>query len=77
MADEFKVHLLNAKGLQSAEIAASAFETLLATLDEGCAIGGRERALVVTKLQEASFWAKRSIAINPAHQLDLSQMKEG
>ncbi len=31
---------------------------------------GRERALVVTKLQEAAFWAKRAVAIVPTNQIN-------
>jgi len=29
---------------------------------------GRERSLVVTKLQEASFFAERAIALDPSNQ---------
>lgn len=69
MADEFKVHRLNEQGLQRATEIARAFDACLAALDKVLP-QGRERALVVTKLQEANFWAKRGIAIDPANQQD-------
>lgn len=68
MPDEFSVHRLNEDGLKKAEQIAGAFDALLAVLD-GLGVGGRERAIVVTKMQEASFFAKRAIATQPANQL--------
>ena len=65
MSDEFKVHLLNERGLKKAGDVAHAFDRLLAELDLP---PGRERALVVTKLQEACFWAKRAIATQAENQ---------
>ena len=51
----------------SAEAIAEGFGLLLAGLDR-MGISGRERALIVTKLQEASFFAKRAIAIQLENQ---------
>lgn len=62
MKHEFCVHRLNAEGLAKATALGEAFSTLLETI-EALTPPGRERSLVVTKLQEASFFAKRSIAM--------------
>lgn len=67
MSDEFSVHVLNDAGLQKAKRIATAFDQLLTELD-ACGVGGRERAIVVTKTQEACFFAKRSIAVMPENQ---------
>lgn len=67
MADEFKVHRLNDQGMQRATEIARAFDACLTALDKVLP-QGRERALVITKLQESNFWAKRGIAIDPANQ---------
>jgi len=63
----FKVHKLNAVGLQKAGELADAFSQLLSKLEEICP-EGREFSLVKTKLEEASFFAKKSMAMNPEHQ---------
>lgn len=67
--DEFKVHRLNENGLAKADQIGSRFAELLGDL-EALIPPGRERSLVVTKLQEAAFFAKRGIAILPENQLD-------
>lgn len=83
MANEFAVHRLNEQGLAKADRIASAFVNLLTELDaiglvaddhhpDGSvtkAVSARERALVVTKLQEASFFAKRAMAMNGQNQV--------
>lgn len=61
---EFQVHMLNEEGVKQASAIAEVFSATLDTLDK-LIPAGRERSLVVTKLQEAAFWAKRGIAINP------------
>ncbi len=70
MRDEFRVHLLNQDGLDKAGFIAQAFDRLLNELDE-LIPAGRERSLVVTKLQEANFFAKRAIAVQPENQLSV------
>lgn len=65
--NEFQVHKLNEAGLAKATQLAEDFSELLAKIEEKCP-PSRERSLVVTKLQEASFWAKRSIAVLPDNQ---------
>ncbi len=66
--EAFTVHRLNPEGLAKAEQMAEAFTVLMATLD-GMIPSCRERSLVVTKLQEAAFFAKRSMALDPANQV--------
>ncbi len=67
----FKVHLLNDVGLARAGELADLFQSVLDRIESICGgvgSGGRDLAIVRTKLQEASFFAKRAMAINPAHQ---------
>lgn len=67
MRQEFAVHMLNDAGISKAtalgEILSDALDKIEAILPPG-----RERALVVTKLQEAGFFAKRGIAVDVANQ---------
>jgi hypothetical protein len=67
MRQEFQVHLLNADGLSKATKLGEIFSAALDQI-ETVVPTGRERAIVVTKLQEASFFAKRGIAVDPANQ---------
>ncbi len=67
MRTEFNVHILNSDGLRKANQIADAFSRLLDELDHVLP-PGRERVLVVTKLQEACYFAKRAIALDPANQ---------
>jgi hypothetical protein len=69
MSDEFKVHLLNEYGLAKAADVAHVFSEALRFLD-ALIPQGRERALVVTKMQEACFFAKRAVALQPDNQLN-------
>lgn len=66
---EFQVHMLNQVGMQKARDIASSFSVLLNDLEELCGKDGREMALVRTGLQEASFFAKRAMAMNPENQM--------
>lgn len=67
--NEFQVHRLNETGLARADSIAEIFACMLAKLDEIGLPPGRARSLVVTKLQESCFWAKRSIAELPENQV--------
>ena len=67
MRNEFMVHKLNEQGLELARAIAVAFSNMLLDL-EAIVPPGRDRAIVVTKLQEACFFAKRAIADNPENQ---------
>lgn len=69
MRDEFKVHKLNAEGLQKAGNLGTEFSTLLNRLEtEYGIVASREASLVVTNLQLAAFWAKRAIAVREENQ---------
>ena len=57
----FQVHKLNEKGLYKAGQIAESFSNLLEELAEYCP-EGRELAIVKTKLEEAAFFAKKSMA---------------
>jgi hypothetical protein len=69
MAGEFSVHRLNSNGLAKADTLAAAFAACLAAVSEYLG-PGRELALVVTKLQEACFYAKRGIALQPFNRVE-------
>lgn len=59
----FEVHRLNQLGMQRAGDIAKAFDDLLNQLKtNGCDGSPREFAIVVTKLEEASFFAKKAMA---------------
>lgn len=64
----FQVHRLNPGGLVKAEFIANAFDDLLKSLQMHIP-GGREFAIVKTKLEEACFFAKKAIANDPGNQL--------
>lgn len=67
MHKEFEVHLLNEDGIAIARALAEKFDELLTYLDTVLP-AGRETSIVHTKLEEASFFAKKSIANNPKNQ---------
>lgn len=67
--DEFKVHLLNEEGIDNAKALAAHFSVFLSTIEELCGDAAPcEMAIVRTKLQEASFFAKRAMAMDPENQ---------
>jgi hypothetical protein len=66
---EFATHRLNRNGFDKAQIVVEAFDQLLDTLiGAGCDSAPRYLALVKTKLEEASFFAKKALATQPANQ---------
>lgn len=65
---EFEYHELNQAGIAACGALRGAFTELL-TAVEATIPPGRERSLVVTKLQEACSWAVRAAAIQPQNQL--------
>lgn len=69
MHQAFRVHMLNEKGKSLASEIAGAFDELATRLASVCPLG-REFAIVVTKLEEACFFAKKSIANVEANQAD-------
>jgi hypothetical protein len=58
----FEVHKLNDRGLAQAKAIAAAFDTLLSQLSSLCSGNTREFSIVKTKLEEACFFAKKSMA---------------
>ncbi len=62
----FAVHMLNDDGKRKAQIIAAAFNDLVTVL-EGICPDGREAAIVVTKLEEACFFAKKAMAADPSN----------
>jgi hypothetical protein len=61
--EEFTVHKLNDAGLARAGDVAKLFTVFLNNLESVTGSGGREMAIVRTKLQEANFFAKRAVAV--------------
>lgn len=69
MHPNFATHKLNAKGIEYAVAIAEAFDGVLEELAVlGCATNSREFSIAKTKLEEACFFAKKSMAIQPEHQ---------
>ena len=66
---EFNVHILNDVGIAKAIMMAEKFTELLNWLEQdGMCAPGRELQILKTKLEEASFFAKKSMAIHPINQ---------
>lgn len=67
----FEVHKLNEQGMRKARNIQANFTTLLETLEDICGPDGREVAIVRTKLEEASFFAKRAMAMRPENHSEI------
>lgn len=65
---EFQVHLLNEAGIERARQLAESFTGFLNIIEEIAGTSGREIAIVRTKLEEASFFAKKAMASQPQNQ---------
>ena len=61
MNNEFRVHILNESGIMKAKLIADHFDNLLEQLKNLCP-ESREFSICKTKLEEASFFAKKSMA---------------
>jgi len=61
MNPEFTVHILNDNGIEKAKAIASVFDSALNELKGHCP-EGRAFDIAKTKLEEASFFAKKSMA---------------
>lgn len=66
----FAVHMLNTQGKLKAQVIAEEFSNLLTRLEADCDLGsdGRLRSIVITKMEEACFFAKKTMANNPVNQ---------
>jgi len=65
MHNEFTVHMLNESGKAKAARIASAFDQLLTELEDIAPGPSREMSIAKTKLEEASFFAKKAMACRP------------
>jgi hypothetical protein len=68
--EQFEVNLLNEDGINKANQIRDSFDVLLNSLSSilGSYKGEREFSIVKTKLEEACFFAKKSMAINLSNQ---------
>lgn len=66
MRDEFKTTILNENGVAATTAIANIMGEALEKL-ERIVPKGREAALMVTNLQQASFWAKKAVAMAPGN----------
>jgi hypothetical protein len=64
---EFTVHSLNERGIANMDDLADILSESLTRI-ETLVPPGRERALIVTKLQEVACFAHRGIALDPLNQ---------
>jgi len=65
--NEFTVHMLNEEGIGKANLIKSMFDAFLTELSAICGTG-REYSIVKTKLEEACFFAKKSMACQKVNQ---------
>lgn len=65
--NEFKVHILNEDGIAKAKEIAAIFDYCLNKLTTLCP-ASREFSIVKTKLEEASFFAKKAMAQSAENQ---------
>lgn len=64
---EFATHILNEEGIEKALFIAERFSALILDIENVC-IDGREFSICRTKLEEACFFAKKSMATNLINQ---------
>lgn len=65
---EFAVHMLNEDGKRKAGAIATVLTSALNDLEALCGASGREMAVVRTKMEEASFFAKKAMAVRAENQ---------
>lgn len=70
----FEVHMLNDAGKAKAQAIAAAFDYCLVTLRKLCPDNTREFSLVKTKLEEASFFAKKAMANLPENTTETQKL---
>jgi hypothetical protein len=67
MNKEFEVHIITPPGIEQMNLIAQTFNELLDSLKKICP-ESREFSITKTKLEEACFFAKKSIAMNKEYQ---------
>jgi hypothetical protein len=68
MRQEFQTHTLNDGGIEKTKQVGEVFSQALDALEQ-LVPQGRERSLVITKLQEAKHFAVRGVAVDPVNQV--------
>lgn len=68
MNDLFKFHKLNEEGQDKGRAIARDFSELVAALENVVDVNSREWAIAKTKLEEAAFFTKKSMAIVKGNQ---------
>lgn len=76
MNKEFQVHILTTTGIEKAKELANIFDDLLRRLTFDYCPNNREFSIVKTKLEEACFFAKKSMAINNQIPVDLAEVEK-
>lgn len=69
----FERYELNETGKAKVEALTEAFQALMATINAIHVVNSRERALMLTKLQEAGFYATRAVAMDFANRMPPSK----
>ena len=64
MNKEFESHILTTTGIEKAKEIATLFDNLLSRLTDDYCHNNRELSIVKTKLEEACFFAKKSMALD-------------
>lgn len=64
MSPEFQTHILTDEGIEKAKMIAQVFDDTLVQLEALCPRNTREFSICKTKLEEACFFAKKSMAKN-------------
>lgn len=64
----FKFHRLNPEGIKKSENIAALFEALQSSLESICGGPSRELSIAKTKLEEACFFSKKAMAVQPDNQ---------
>lgn len=76
MREEFAVHMLNNKGKRKANEIATAFDTCMSVIEKHCP-PGRLLAIVKTTMEQACFFAKKSMAIQPENHIHEPELDDG
>lgn len=67
---EFEVHPLNDDGARAAHLVRQTFSAAMLVVENLCPAASRSKSIVVTKLQEACFFAVRAVSETPRYRKD-------